>query len=365
MTTAGSRSVRGIAVAGACGLAVVAALLSGCAGQGSTGPGSGASGPAGTATVRPAGASVPRAGPAASPAPAARPPGTIGTFWVGSRWITFTEPAHAGVTGARLGPRTLLTQVFYPLGRGRSGPAAGPLPMLVFAPGFMQCGAPYSRLLRGWASAGYVVAVVNFPRSDCKVGTAATESDMVNQPGDMSYVITRLLRLSAARAGFFAGLINPRQIAVTGQSDGGDTVAAIAANGCCSDRRVRAVAVLSGAEWPPMPGRYFAGRPVPMLFTQGSADTVNPPGCSVVMYQADPSPARFYLDLFGASHTGPYWGRNRYSTIVLAVTTAFFDRYLLGRRAAAAAMRRDGTVPGLAALDSSGRDAPPSRYCNT
>jgi len=319
-----------------------------------------------TAATDPASPAARRSPP--STAPASTPGiGTLGAFAVRDRWVTFTEPAHTGVTGQHLPSRALLTQFFFPVPRSSpgAGPVKGPLPLVVFGPGFMQCGAPYAKLLRAWATAGYVVAVVNFPRSDCKVGSAATESDMVNQPGDMSYVITRVLALSRARKGFFAGLIDARQVAVTGQSDGGDTVAAVAANTCCTDRRVAAVAVLSGAEWPPMPGQYFTRRPVPLLFTQGSADTINPPGCSVVMYRADPARERFYLDLFGASHTGPYWGVNKFEKVTARVTTAFFDRFVLGQDAAGTAMRRDGSVPGLAALYSAGRGSFPSTYCNT
>ena len=294
--------------------------------------------------------------------------GTLGRFWVGQRWITFTEPAHTGPTGAHLGPRRLLTQIRYPLAgppAKTSKPARGPLPLIVFGPGFMQCGGPYSRLLRAWATAGYVVATVNFPLSDCKVGSAATESDMVNQPADMSYVITRMLRLSAARHGLFSGLISPHEIAVTGQSDGGDTVAAVGANTCCSDHRVAAIAVLSGAEWPPMPGSFFTRRPAPMLFTQGSADTVNLPGCSAAMYHADPARTRYYLDLFGADHTGPYWGTNRFERIVARVTLDFFDRYVLRQAAAGTAMKTAGDVPNLAALFSHGHGQVPAGPCVT
>src|SRR5262249_36655937 len=102
----------------------------------------------------------------------------------------------------------------------------------------------------------------------------------------------------------------------------------------------------------------------PMVFVQGSADTINPPGCSVILYQADPARARYYLDLHGADHTTPYWGSNSYEHVTARVTTAFFDRYLLGDRAAAGRMRRSGTVPGLAALFSGGAGQFPSRYCN-
>jgi len=280
----------------------------------------------------------------------------IGHFRTGLRQLTFSEPARTGPTGEQLGRRSLLTNVRYPLANGQAGarPARGPLPLIVFGPGFQFCDQAYGDLLRSWASAGYVVAAVNFPLSDCLTGAAATESDLVNQPGDISYEITSMLRLSRARHGLFAGLINPRQIAISGQSDGGDTVTAIAANTCCTDHRVRAVAVLSGAQWPLMPGAFFAKRPVPMLFTQGDADTVNIPGCSANMYHADRASARYYLDLFGADHTGPYWGTNQFERVVARVTLAFFNRYVLGQRASGPAMRHYGNVPGTAALFSHG-----------
>lgn len=356
MTSLGGRkSVLAILAALGGSLLAWAGVLTACTAQahhGTTSPSQHASRSAGTATAH-----------------VAARLGTIGTFAVRKRGMTIIEPAHPGVTGTSLPTRRLLTEVYYPLAgpapAAATAHAKGPLPMLVFAPGFMQCAAPYSRLLRAWASAGYLVVVVNFPLSDCKVGAAATETDMVNQPGDMSFVIARMLALSAAGHGFFSGLIDPRDIAVTGQSDGGDTVAAMAANTCCTNHRVAAVAVLSGAEWPPMPGQYFAHHPVPMLFTQGSADTINPPGCSVTMYRADPDVDRHYLDLIGASHTGPYWGTNKYERVVARVTTAFFDRYVLDRKKAGQAMRRFGNVAGLAVLYNNGQGQFPSTYCNT
>ncbi len=293
--------------------------------------------------------------------------GTWRSYWVGSRWITFDEPAYTAVDGTQVAARRLLTQIRYPLA-GRPSkttpPAKGPFPMIVYAPGFMQCGAPYSDLLHFWATAGYVVVVVNFPYSDCLAGHP-TENDMLNQPHDMSYVITQMLKLSRAKHGLFSGLLNPKQIAVAGQSDGGDTVAAIAANTCCTDRRVRAVAVESGSAWAQMRGRYFTTRftrhPMPMLFSQGSADTINLPGCSVFLYHSDPAKPNFYLDLFGASHTGPYWGTNRFEEIVARVTLAFFNRYLLRHPDAGTTMRRQGDVSGLAVLFSDRRgNLPPA-----
>jgi len=285
--------------------------------------------------------------------------GISGSYQIGRRQMTFTEPGHIGSAGENLGARVLVTVVRYPVALRSDGHAVrGPFPLVLFAPGFMQCGGPYSDLLQAWASAGYVVATVNFPRTDCSVGTAADEADLVNQPADMSYVLTRLLALNTQARGWFSGLVNRNQIGVTGQSDGGDTVAALAANACCTDHRVRAVAVLSGAEWPPMPGRYFPRQAPPMLFVQGTADTINPPGMSLQLYRADMGGTRYYLDLFGANHTGPYWGTNPVEQLVARVTVAFLDRYVLGQAGALAVMARYGNVAGAAALVSDGRLPP-------
>ena len=287
-------------------------------------------------------------------------PGTSGRYQVGERQVTFVEPAHAGPGGQSLGPRRLETEIRYPRPPRPAGsaPARGPFPLLLFAPGFMQCGGPYGRLLHAWVSAGYVVAVVNFPRTDCHMGTAAYEPDLVNQPGDMSYVLSRLLALSTKRRGLLSGLLNRREIAAAGQSDGGDTVAALAANACCTDHRLAAAVVLSGAEWPPMPGRYFPHRPPPMLFVQGSADPVNPPWTSLQLYRADMGGRRYYLDLLGADHMVPYVGSNPVEQLVARVTLAFLDRYVLGQAQALDRMTREGNVRGAAALVS-GRRLPP------
>jgi fermentation-respiration switch protein FrsA (DUF1100 family) len=348
---AGIRDIRLIAAIAA----GVLALVSGCVSR----PGQQAVRPARptaasarpTASVRPGASVRPTVHTVAPAGPAV---GGLGTYRVGQRQVTFTEPAHTGRAGQYLGQRTLVTQVWYP----RASGAAGPFPVVMFGPGFAQCADAYSDLLRAWASAGYVVAAVSFPRTNCYLGAEAYEPDLVNQPGDMSYALSRLLALSAQPHNAFSGLLNAREVAAAGQSDGGDTVAAVAANTCCTDRRFKAVAVLSGAEWPPMPGRYFPGGAPPMLFTQGSADTINPPWTSVQLYRADDDGTRYYLDLFGASHLVPYEGTNPVERLVTRVTLAFFDRYVLGQAGALKTMTGEGNVRGAAALVAGGQPPP-------
>lgn len=298
--------------------------------------------------------------PAASTAPTVTV-GALGTYQVRERQVTFAEPAHTGTTGQSLGQRRLVTEIWYPVAQQRAGsPAArGPFPLLMFAPGFLQCDTTYTDLLKAWAGAGYVVAAVNFPRTSCHVGTAAYEADLVNQPQDVSYALTRTLAMSAQPHTVLSGLVDRQAIGGVGQSDGGDTVAALAANTCCTDHRLKAVAVLSGAEWPPMPGSYFTRGAPPMLFVQGSADPINPPWTSVQLYSADQNDARYYLDLFGATHMEPYSGTNPVERLVARVTVDFFDRYVLGQTGAMAKMEHEVKGSAAASLASGDESAPP------
>ena len=279
-----------------------------------------------------------------------------GTFQVGERDLTFTEPAHPGPNGKHVGQRSLLTKIGYPLAPGAGGlqPAAGPLPLVVFGPGFQYCSDSYDDLLSAWVSAGYVVAAVNFPVTDCHAGASANEADLINQPADMSFVVSSLLQASTTPNDLFYRLLSPNEVAAAGHSDGGDTVAALAASTCCTDHRLKAVAVLSGAEWPAMPGKYFTNGAPPMLFVQGSVDNINPPSASVLLYRSDVGGIRYYLNLAGADHLGPYTGTNTVEQIVARTTLAFFNRYVLGQAGEQAAMTQDGNVAGAAQLDSGG-----------
>jgi fermentation-respiration switch protein FrsA (DUF1100 family) len=235
------------------------------------------------------------------------------------RFVDHTRSAHFrnGTTATRV----LVTYVRYP--RNGSG---GPYPLVVFGHGFAATPGLYAPLLDSWAKAGYIVAAPLFPVENANAPGGPSEGDLVNQPGDMSFVISRLLAANARGKGPLHGLIDPARIAVAGQSDGGETALAVAYDRPFLDRRVRAAIILSGAALTGRPLEFGAGSP-PLLATQGTADTINPPRFTTAFFQAAHRP-KFLLALLGAGHVPPYTTNHRELAVVERVTIAFLDHYL-------------------------------------
>jgi fermentation-respiration switch protein FrsA (DUF1100 family) len=280
-------------------------------------------------------------------------------YAVGLRVVTFVDRSrHIRRPNGRVVPRTLVTYVRYPaLGSAsaldiRDAPAAvRRAPLVIFGHGYDITPAPYAPLLRAWARAGYVVAAPVFPLENSGAPGGPDESDLINQPTDMSFVISSLLTASGVPGGRFNDLIDAGQVAVSGQSDGGETALAVAYDRPYRDTRVRAALILSGAKIPRLAGfEYPPGSP-PLLATQGTSDTINPPSFTADFFDVAMRP-KYLLKLLGAPHLGPYTNEQPQLGIVERVTTAFLDRYLRRRPGALRAMQRAGNVAGVAKLDA-------------
>ncbi len=291
------------------------------------------------------------------PIPKPHPP-----FAVGLRVMTFVDHSRqVTLPGKGSGPRTLVTIIRYPAQgpasrvdvQGAAPVRSGQFPLVIFGHGFTVTPAIYAALLQAWARAGYVVAAPIFPLENANAPGGPDESDLINQPRDMSFVISRLEALSRASTGFFARVIDPREIAVSGQSDGGETALAVSYNLYFRDRRVRATVILSGAKIPGVSGFDFPIPAPPLLATQGTADTINPPSFTSAFFDVAPRP-KYLLTMFGADHIGPYTDARPQLGIVERVTIAFLNLYLKGETAARSRIFSAGNVPGVSAVQGSG-----------
>ena len=185
-----------------------------------------------------------------------------------------------------------------------------------------------------------MVAAPLFPLEDANAPGGPDESDLVNEPCDVSFVVTRLLALNRANAAL-AERIDPARIPVAGHSDGAVTALATAYDRRFRDSRVRAAIVLSGAALAGM--RPFPPRGPPLLAVQGTADPIQ---CaeddSGVLRPRTPSevPALAARSITPCALHGP----GTTAHYVERTTVAFLDHYLRGRplRAFERAARRPG-----------------------
>jgi dienelactone hydrolase len=239
-------------------------------------------------------------------------------------------------------PRPVTTYVRVPA----SG--TGPWPLIVFGHGYAVTPGIYAQLLQAWVRAGYVVAAPLFPLGNKYAAGGPNESDIVNQPRDLSFVISQLLAAGAAPGNRLHGLIDGSHVAVAGQSDGGETAFAATYDARYRDPRIDAAVILSGARLPGQAFR-FSKPDVPLFAAQGTADRINPPRYTDEFYEAASRP-KFLLTLTAAGHLPPYTSEQPQLGIVERVTTAFFDRYL--KEGSAHAIVAAGSVRGVAQLSA-------------
>src|SRR5262249_10911836 len=130
------------------------------------------------------------------------------------------------------------------------------------------------------------------------------EQDVVNQPGDVKFLISKLLTAND-QPGALQNMISSSEIAVAGHADGGLTAAAAAYNACCIDTRVKAVIALSTAK-ALFPDPWFTAKNgPPYLGVHGDKDDVVPIDAGKELYGEAPRP-RWFVTVAGGDHQAPY-----------------------------------------------------------
>jgi len=329
-------------------------------------------------------------GPLASDRAAGAPvAGTVGRavparFTVGLALCSFVErtatPTYDYVTRTSSDVRVLETEIRYPTLNGAAStetraarPALrdGPYPVIVFAHGYAVTPDTYQPLLDTWVRAGFVVVAPLFPNTNhvaVNKAIAATpgsnpELDLPNQPGDLAYLTRQVA--AGARAGLstcrvLRGLVDPAEIGLAGQSDGAETVGALAYDGQDAGLRAglhyAADVVMSGQE---LAGAYSAspGDP-PLLVIQSATDECNPPQGSTTLYNDVRQPDKWFLEILHAPHLGPYDDGDPDSFPTVAqVTTRFFQLELRAKTPAAGFLSFGNRWPSVARI-STGPSAP-------
>jgi dienelactone hydrolase len=183
-------------------------------------------------------------------------------------------------------------------------PAPGrPFPLVVFAHGFNGQGRYFEGFAQRWARQGYAVALPTFPLSRTGIADA---DDVVNQPGDISFVVDEIAGLD--RGDPLAGAIDTDKLVVGGHSLGSATVFGVAYNSCCVDPRIDGVISVSGGPLP-YPGGDYDGHPTtPLLLVHGGKDATVPVGAGNYIFDQRWASPMWYLRPAAADHSGVFLG---------------------------------------------------------
>jgi dienelactone hydrolase len=186
--------------------------------------------------------------------------------------------------------RPLPTTVIRPATPGR-------YPLIVFIHGYDTSPSDFARFTKTLAREGFVVAAPSFPLEDPVSGFGLDGSDLPNEAGDVSFVITSILNSSLAT------YLTPGEIGVVGHSDGADAALEIGYEEGLTDPRVKVV-VASAPD--PIDVTVISGGP-PLLLIHGTDDEIVDPSSSDQVFQTVSAEA-WSLTLEGADHASAIFG---------------------------------------------------------
>jgi predicted dienelactone hydrolase len=224
---------------------------------------------------------------------------TPGPYKVTSEWITMIDPSRttqAYKEFAGLPERELDGEIWRPANLQQPGP------LVIYSHGFMSFRQEGLYLIRFLASHGYTVIAVDYPLTGIWAPDGPLMTDIVNQPGDISFIIDTVLQRNADRSDSLYQTIDPDKIAVAGVSLGGLTSMLSTFHRELQDTRIAASISIAGPTSIFAPN-FFEGRDLPFLMIYGGSDAIVPHEYNALpvlqMY-----PGAILVTLIDGSHAG-------------------------------------------------------------
>lgn len=197
-----------------------------------------------------------------------------GSYEIAQQTYTFVDssrptPAYRDYPGSA--SRTLVTDVWYPVSEVEGD--SPPYPLIVFSHGLSAYRNQSDYLTEHLASHGYVVASADFPLTGLNAPAGLNVYDVLNQPGDISFIIDTLSGLAQDPLSPLSGLVDGENIGAIGHSYGGLTTVLVSHAPDLRDTRIKASLPLSPFDCL-LDEDFFAESEVPILFMGGNTDLI-------------------------------------------------------------------------------------------
>ena len=193
--------------------------------------------------------------------------------------------------------RQLETTVWYPESQENEGH-----PLIVYSHAFMSERGDIHYILQNLSSRGYIVLAANYPLTNNTTGDTILMADVVNQPGDVSFLIDQITNPATEIGKNIAHLIDQDRIGLMGYSLGGLTTALTAYHPTYLDQRIKAAVSIAGPS--AMLGKaFYQTNNIPFMMLAGTADemaTYKEHG-EVILERVDNS---VLVGIKGGSHLG-------------------------------------------------------------
>lgn len=203
-----------------------------------------------------------------------------GNYAVGRRsnvFVDSTRPTMVNGSYPGAATRTLETTIWYPAesaGTGTPAAPGGPFPVVLIAHGFTSQRHEHWGLAEHLASHGFIAVAPNFPLSSVFSPGGATDRDLVEQAGDVTFVLESVVALGVTPLDGLFGKVDGDSRAVVGHSLGGQTVMIDGYDKVRADPAIDAVVAMGHLSCHQLESYYDDGPP--LMIVGGSADAVVP-----------------------------------------------------------------------------------------
>ena len=170
--------------------------------------------------------------------------------------------------------RVLEASYWYPVNDQGEVPE-GKHPLVVYSHGFSSSRESGKHLGKYLASNGYIVIATDFPLTNVNAPGGPEVKDVVNQPGDVSFLIDSVIAWSQDGDHVLYGHLDANRIGVTGISLGGMTTTLVSYHPTNRDPRVKAAASIAGPS-SSFSETFYENADIPFLMLAADLDALVP-----------------------------------------------------------------------------------------